>query len=107
MQLRTLRGRFASPMHPYAEALLAAAPVPDPAISVRRLRLEGPLPSPAAPPPGCAFVTLRPPRRVGPLCDKPPPWRPRGDGQGLLCHIPLDELAAVPPIWQRADGRQD
>jgi peptide/nickel transport system ATP-binding protein len=106
MELRTLRERFASPMHPYAEALLAAAPVPDPAISVRRLRLEGSLPSPAAPPPGCPFVT-RCPRRIGPLCDKPPPWRPRGNGQGLLCHIPLNELTAVPPIWQRADGRQD
>ena len=101
MELRRLRERFASPMHPYAEALLAAAPVPDPAISVRRLRLEGPLPSPATPPPGCAFVT-RCPRRIGPLCDKPPPWRPRGEGEGLLCHISLEDLAAVPPIWGHA-----
>jgi peptide/nickel transport system ATP-binding protein len=46
---------FASPQHPYTRSLLAAAPDPDP----RRRRpdavLEGDVPSPSRPPPGCAF----------------------------------------------------
>jgi peptide/nickel transport system ATP-binding protein len=101
MEARQLAGPFAPPMHPYSEALLAAAPVPDPAVAARPVRLEGPLPSPANPPPGCPFAT-RCPRRLGPVCDTPPPWRATRPEDGLLCHIPIEDLAAVPPIWRRA-----
>ncbi|QYH35275.1 ABC transporter ATP-binding protein [Salinibacterium sp. M195] len=50
---------FTRPSHPYSQALLSAVPQPDPrlaALSTRRL-LEGELPSPTAPPPGCSFHT--------------------------------------------------
>jgi peptide/nickel transport system ATP-binding protein len=48
---------FANPKHPYTQALLAAAPIPDPAIERARPRqiIKGELPSPLNPPPGCVF----------------------------------------------------
>ncbi len=46
---------FDNPMHPYTRALLSATPVADPERRHERIRLEGELPSPIAPPSGCAF----------------------------------------------------
>jgi peptide/nickel transport system ATP-binding protein len=48
---------FSNPMHPYTQALLAAAPIPDPAIERARPRsiIKGELPSPLNPPKGCVF----------------------------------------------------
>jgi oligopeptide/dipeptide ABC transporter ATP-binding protein len=48
---------FANPKHPYTQALLAAAPVPDPVIERTRVRsiIKGELPSPLNPPKGCVF----------------------------------------------------
>jgi len=46
---------FARPRHPYTRALLSATPVADPSRQRERVRLEGELPSPINPPPGCAF----------------------------------------------------
>ena len=46
---------FASPQHPYTRALMAATPQADPERVRERLIVQGELPSPFAPPPGCAF----------------------------------------------------
>ncbi len=46
---------FAAPVHPYTKALLAAAPVPDPAARRDRVLLAGDVPSPINPPSGCPF----------------------------------------------------
>jgi len=46
---------FAKPAHPYTEALLSAAPTLDDETQREMIRLEGDLPSPAAPPIGCHF----------------------------------------------------
>jgi oligopeptide/dipeptide ABC transporter ATP-binding protein len=46
---------FHAPRHPYAQSLVAATPVPDPKRKVGRIVLPGEVPSPANPPPGCAF----------------------------------------------------
>jgi oligopeptide transport system ATP-binding protein len=48
---------YERPRHPYTQALLAALPVPDPTRRNRGEPLEGDVPSPSAPPPGCPFHT--------------------------------------------------
>jgi oligopeptide/dipeptide ABC transporter ATP-binding protein len=51
---------FTSPQHPYTEALLAAVPVPDPAIKRDKRLVEGDVPSPVNRPTGCHFNTRCP-----------------------------------------------
>jgi peptide/nickel transport system ATP-binding protein len=46
---------FATPRHPYTEALLSAVPKPDPRLRAQRIVLEGEVADPASPPPGCHF----------------------------------------------------
>jgi oligopeptide/dipeptide ABC transporter ATP-binding protein len=46
---------FATPRHPYTEALLSSVPVPDPRRRAKRIVLEGDVADPSDPPPGCAF----------------------------------------------------
>ncbi|MGI8605505.1 MAG: ABC transporter ATP-binding protein [Verrucomicrobiales bacterium] len=46
---------YRSPRHAYTKALLAANPIPDPNAARDRVLIEGDVPSPIDPPPGCAF----------------------------------------------------
>jgi oligopeptide/dipeptide ABC transporter ATP-binding protein len=78
------------PIHPYTEALLSAIPIPDPVASAKRKRivLEGDLPSPLDPPPGCRFHTRC--RYATEVCRTiEPPLIDHG-GRVAACHHPLN-----------------
>lgn len=47
---------FANPLHAYTQALISAIPVPEPGRRRQRILLQGDVPSPINPPPGCAFA---------------------------------------------------
>ena len=55
VELADKRALFSRPLHPYTEALLGAAPIPDPTRKRRRRVLQGEIPSPTNPPRGCRF----------------------------------------------------
>jgi len=88
---------LAPPYHPYTEALLSAVPLLGArGRSERRVRLAGDV-STAAPAGGCRFAH-RCPRRIGSVCDTtPPPVREPAPGHRIACHIPAEDLAAMPP----------
>ena len=77
---------FADPRHPYTQALLAAVPVPDPTVKRTRQILQGDVPSPIKPPPGCPFHTRCP--RVMERCKVDvPKQRAVGIGHTVACHL--------------------
>jgi peptide/nickel transport system ATP-binding protein len=90
---------FAPPYHPYTEALLSAIPIPDPTVQRKRVRLEGDAPSPINLPKGCRFAG-RCPRKLGAICDlEPPPEQQAGPDHMIACHIPVDDLRKLAPIF--------
>ena len=77
---------FNAPHHPYTQALLSAAPVPDPERRRSRIVLSGDVPSPAAVPGGCYFHPRCP--IAQPVCQRDaPPLRPVGAAQAAACHF--------------------
>ncbi len=77
---------FDHPLHPYTEALLSAAPEPDPSAPRRRILLEGDVPSPIHPPSGCPFHPRCPVRQ--PVCStSPPEYREISSGRWVACHL--------------------
>jgi oligopeptide/dipeptide ABC transporter ATP-binding protein len=83
---------FARPQHPYTQALLSAAVVPDPAVQRTRTRvvLAGDIPTPLAPPSGCRFRTrcpLEPESAPRSTEEEPPLVDVTGRGHLVACHL--------------------
>ena len=86
-----------APSHPYTEALLSAAPVPDPDAVPTRIRLPGAVPTLRERFQGCFFAG-RCPRKIGLICEQtPPPARIGSDSPDhvIYCHIPVEELVIM------------
>ena len=85
---------FTKPKHPYTEALMSAVPVPDPDWNVERILLEGDVPSPVAPPPGCYFHPRC--QYAKDICKtEAPAYRDLGDQHFVTCHF-ADSLNLQP-----------
>lgn len=75
---------FRRPLHPYTRALLASTPRIDPSQRQEKIMLPGELPSPLAPPPGCAFNN-RCPYAVDRCRQEVPPLK-QFEGRLVACH---------------------
>ena len=77
---------YASPQHPYTEALLSAVPVPEPGGLRERIVLAGDVPSPISPPSGCPFHP-RCPRAIERCSAERPALREVASGHLSACHL--------------------
>ena len=77
---------FANPRHPYTKALLSSIPSLDPDDSGKAQKLEGEIPSPVNPPPGCNFHT-RCPMAEARCRTEVPEWRQLSEGHSVACHF--------------------
>ncbi len=91
---------FGRPSHPYTQALLSAAPEPDPAKRRKRIVLQGDVPSPMNPPSGCRFHTRCPLAFARCRVDTPA-QHVVADGHVVACHLydgrtePIDLASAA------------
>lgn len=86
VELAEKESLFAGPQHPYTEALLSAVPVPDPTVKPQRIILQGDVPSPIKPPPGCHFHT-RCPYAFDRCKAERPAMREIKPGHFAACHL--------------------
>ena len=84
VELAETEALFSQPLHPYTQALLSAAPHPDPDVEINRIMLEGEVPNPANPPSGCHFHPRC--RYKTEQCEKEyPPFVEKEPGRFVAC----------------------
>ena len=88
VEITTSSELYAHPAHPYTRALLSAIPIPNPRVEEQRVRtvLEGEVPSPIDPPPGCRFHS-RCPYATDRCAQEAPVLREIAPGHSVACHI--------------------
>jgi oligopeptide transport system ATP-binding protein len=88
VELASSHDLYEKPLHPYTQALLSAIPIPDPEIerNRKRIMLEGEVPSPINPKPGCRFAGRC--RYVKPVClEKDPEFKEVEKDHFVACHL--------------------
>ena len=85
VELASKQELYREPLHPYTQALLSAAPVPDPKARKHRILLSGDVPSPINPPTGCTFHPRC--RESRDICrSETPAFREISHGRFVACH---------------------
>jgi peptide/nickel transport system ATP-binding protein/oligopeptide transport system ATP-binding protein len=99
-ELAGKREMFATPEHPYTQALMSAIPIPDPELRRKRIILRGDVPSPVNPPSGCRFnprCQLRAELGGPEICaTTEPPVLDAGGGHLVSCHFRGAAAATAP-----------
>ncbi len=93
VEIGEARAVYATPRHPYTEALMSAVPIADPSAqrTRARIRLDGEAPDPSDPPPGCPFHPRC--QYAQDVCSQEVPvLREEADGVQAACHL-SDELS--------------
>ncbi|WP_138205186.1 ABC transporter ATP-binding protein [Haloimpatiens lingqiaonensis] len=88
VELASSHDLYEKPLHPYTQALLSAIPIPDPEIerSKKRIKLEGEVPSPINPKPGCRFAERC--RYAKPICHEQTPVLKEVEKEHYVaCHL--------------------
>lgn len=92
---------YSNPLHPYSKALLSSVPTMDPAKKRERIILQGDVPSPINPPPGCAFHPRCP--LAFDRCKVEVPQPIEYDGHWVRCHaVEEGKDLTIPPNAQPA-----
>jgi len=86
VELASAHDLYATPRHPYTEALLSAVPVPDPTAKRQRIVLPGDVPNPIRPPAGCHFHP-RCPHAMERCRSEVPLLREVAPGHLAACHL--------------------
>jgi len=97
------RQLFASPLHPYTKALLAAIPIPDPKHIMESIALKGELSSPINPQPGCRFA-----KRCHYAQEKcfsvSPPMREIESNHFVACHCAGESCPVSTEEWNSSNS---
>jgi oligopeptide/dipeptide ABC transporter ATP-binding protein len=87
MELGMIQEVIRNPLHPYAQALISAVPIPDPSYERPRPNIKGEVSQPIDPPPGCRFHS-RCPRGTMEKCESwDPPFKEIKPGHFVACHL--------------------